>query len=215
MNWQATPFRSRLPRSSFGSMNTAHDELCSSPEWAAYLQDEILKRLLAGVDLGASMLEFGPGPGAATEVLRARVRHLSVLELDATAAHALKARYAGGNVTVLVGDCASPDLPDESFDSIGAFTMLHHIPTPALQRAVLVEAFRVLRPRGVFLGSDSIASNDLHQFHADDTYNPVDPSWLLIQLLTIGFRPVSLRVADEQTFVAYKPEVDSRRQDRP
>ena len=194
-------------------MNTAHDELCGSPEWAAYLQDEILKGLLAEVDLGTNMLELGPGPGAATEVLRARVRHLSVLELDVAAARELEARFAGGNVTVLVGDCASPDLPNESFDSIGCFTMLHHIPTPALQREVLVEAFRVLSPGGVFLGSDSIASNELHQFHADDTYNPVDPSWLLIQLLTIGFRPVSLKVANELTFVAYKPQIDSRRQD--
>ena len=195
-------------------MNTAHDELCSSPEWAAYLRDEILERLLAEVELGANMLELGPGPGAATEVLRARVRHLSVLELDGAAARELEARFAGANVTVLVGDCASPDLANESFDSIGSFTMLHHIPTPAMQRAVLGEAFRVLRPGGVFIGSDSIASNELHQFHADDTYNPVDPNWLLIQLLTVGFRPVSLRVGDEVTFVAYKPQIDSRRQDQ-
>ncbi len=212
--WQATPFRSRRPTSNFGSVNTAHDELCGSPEWAAHLRDDILMRLLAEVDLGRDMLELGPGPGAATEVLRARVGRLTALELDAGAARKLEARFAGGNVTVLVGDCANPDLPNESFDSIGSFTMLHHLPTPELQRTVLVEAFRVLKPGGVFLGSDSIASNELHQFHADDTYNPVGPSWLLIQLLTIGFRPVSLTVADELTFAAYKPRLDARRQDQ-
>jgi len=195
-------------------VNTAHDELCSSPEWAAYLRDDILERLLADVDLGTDMLEIGPGPGAATDVLRGRVRQLTVLELDVAAARQLEARFQGGSVTVLVGDCAKPDLPNDSFDSIGSFTMLHHIPTPDLQRAVLVEAFRVVRPGGVFLGSDSIASNDLHQFHAGDTYNPVDPSWLLIQLLTIGFRPVSLRVADVLTFAAYKPRIDSSKQDK-
>lgn len=212
--WQATPFRSRPEAISFGNVNIAHDELCSSPEWAAYLRDDILKRLLADVDLGSNMLELGPGPGAATEVLRARVARLTVLELDAGAAHKLEARFAGDNVTVLVGDCTNPDLPNESFDSIGCFTMLHHIPTSELQREVLVEAFRVVKPGGVFLGSDSVASNGLHQFHADDTYNPVDPNWLLIQLLTIGFRPVSLTVANELLFAAYKPAVDSRRQDQ-
>jgi SAM-dependent methyltransferase len=157
---------------------------------------------------------LGPGPGAATDVLRARVRRLTALELDAGAARRLEARLAGANVTVLVGDCSKPDLPNESFDSIGSFTMLHHIPTAELQRSVLVEAFRLVRPGGVFLGSDSIASNDLHLFHADDTYNPVDPSWLLIQLLTIGFRPVSVTVGDVMTFAAYKPRIDCRRQEQ-
>jgi SAM-dependent methyltransferase len=195
-------------------MNTEHDELCSSSEWAAYLRDDILEGLLANVDLGTNMLELGPGPGAATEVLRARVERLTAMELDAGAARKLEARFAGANVTVLVGDCSNPDLQDESFDSIGSFTMLHHIPTVEMQRAVLVEAFRVVRPGGVFLGSDSVASNDLHLFHADDTYNPVDPSWLLIQLLTVGFRPVSVTVGDVMTFVAQKPCIDGRRQEQ-
>jgi ubiquinone/menaquinone biosynthesis C-methylase UbiE len=45
-------------------------------------------------------------------------------------------------VHVVVGSAAELTYPDESFDSVGAFTMLRHIPTLALQNKVLAEAFR-------------------------------------------------------------------------
>lgn len=54
--------------------------------------------------------------------------------------------------------------------------MLHHVPTVALQNRLLAEVLRVLRPGGVLIGSDSLASNDLHLFHDGDTYNPVEPA---------------------------------------
>jgi SAM-dependent methyltransferase len=186
-------------------MNAEHQRFCSSPEWAEYLQTEVIPRLLTGVDLGQEMLELGPGPGGATDVLRKRVSRLTALEVDSAAADALAERFAGGNVTVLQGDCAQTGMPDESFDSVGTFTMLHHIPTDRLQHAALAEAFRLLRPGGVLIGSDSAASNDLHQFHVDDTYNPVEPAWLVIQLQTLGFHPIALTVGDEITFTAHKP----------
>jgi hypothetical protein len=64
-------------------MNANHGQLCSSPEWAAHIQNDLLPLLVAGVDLGEEMLEIGPGPGAATEWLRHKVRRLTALELDA------------------------------------------------------------------------------------------------------------------------------------
>ena len=54
--------------------------------------------------------------------------------------------------------------------------MLHHVPTAALQNKILAEAHRMLKPGGVFIASDSLASNDLHHFHVDDTYNPIEPA---------------------------------------
>jgi SAM-dependent methyltransferase len=188
-----------------GTMNADHQSLCSSPEWAEYLRGQILPTLLAGVELGDEMLELGPGPGGATELLRHRVRRLTALEVEPAAADALAERFAAGNVTVLRGDCARTGLSDDSFDSIGTFTMLHHLSTDRQQHATLAEAFRMLRPGGVLIGSDSLASNDLHHFHADDTYNPVEPAWLVTQLLTLGFRPIEVRVGDEMTFTAHKP----------
>ena len=186
-------------------MNPDHENLCGSPEWAAWLQSEILPAVTAGIDLGKDMLEIGPGPGAATAWLRERVASLTVLETDAAAAAALATRHRGGNVTVDTGDAAHMPYGNESFDSVGSFTMLHHVPTAAAQYQILSQAMRVLRPGGTLLGSDSLASTGLHHFHAGDTYNPVDPATLLVWLRTLGFAPVTLIVGDLLMFAARKP----------
>jgi SAM-dependent methyltransferase len=187
-------------------MNEEHAKLCSSPEWAASIQDEVLPALTAHADLGADMLEIGPGPGAATDWLRNRVKRLTAVEADAEAAAMLADRYRGGNVDVAAGSATELGYPDGSFDSVGSFTMLHHVPTQALQVRLLAEAFRVLRPGGVLVGSDSLGSNDLHHFHADDTYNPVDPSRLLVWLQALGFGRITIMVDWDLRFVARKPE---------
>jgi len=187
------------------AMNEGHARLCPSPEWAARIQDEILPSLTRHADLGADMLEIGPGPGAATEWLRHQVRRLAAQEVDPAAAAALAGRYPGGNVAVVVGDAADLGFSGDSFDSVGSFTMLHHVPTPAQQNKILAEALRVLRPGGVLVGSDSLASNDLHHFHAGDTYNPVDPAWLLGRLQTVGFDKITIIVDGTLKFIARKP----------
>ena len=179
--------------------------MCTSPEWAQYIQNDILPALTSGVDLGGQMLEIGPGPGAATEWLRGRVGTLSAIEVDEAAAALLAARYAGTNVDVVTGSAAELPYPDASYDSVGCFTMLHHVPTLALQNKILAEACRVLRPGGVLIGSDSLASNDLHHFHADDSYNPVDPASLIGRLQALGFAAVTVAVGDVLTFTAAKP----------
>ena len=185
-------------------MNSNHARLCSSPEWAEHIQQEILPELTSRVDLGQDMLEIGPGPGAATEWLRQRVQNLTVVEIDEEAAAKLKERYADTNVQIVVGSATELNYPDESFDSAGSFTMLHHVPTLALQNKILSEAFRVLRPGGVLIGSDSLPSNDLHHFHADDTYNPIEPAALLTRLQTIGFQRIAIVVDWSVKFVATK-----------
>jgi SAM-dependent methyltransferase len=186
------------------AMNADHENLCASPEWAAYLQEELLPALLDKVDLGTSMLEIGPGPGAATGWLASRVDHLTTVDVDAAATDRLAETHAGTNVTVLTGDVTAMGLPPESFDSVGSFTMLHHVPTWPQQFAILSETYRLLRPGGVLVGSDSLASVALHDFHADDSYNPVDPARLLVALQALGFARVTVGVSDTLTFTATK-----------
>jgi ubiquinone/menaquinone biosynthesis C-methylase UbiE len=187
-------------------MNKNHATVCTSPEWAEHIQTDILPVVTRDIDLGQHMLEIGPGPGAATEWLRHKVGKLTAIEIDDAAARLLADRYAGTNVEIVTGSAARLGYPDASFDSAGCFTMLHHVPTTAVQNKILAEAFRVLRPGAVLIGSDSLASNDLHHFHADDTYNPVDPASLLCRLQTMGFDKITIMVDDVLKFVATKPD---------
>jgi ubiquinone/menaquinone biosynthesis C-methylase UbiE len=190
-------------------MNPEHEKLCSSPDWAAYLRSEILPAVTTGTTLGEHMLEIGPGPGAATGWLCEQVASLTALEADPAAAARLTARYPDGNVTIDTGDATQMPYDDRSFDSVGSFTMLHHVPTAAAQYRILAEALRVLRPGGTLLGSDSLASTGLHHFHAGDTYNPVEPATLLVWLRTLGFNAVTITVDEVLKFTACKPGSDA------
>jgi SAM-dependent methyltransferase len=188
-----------------GGMNRNHQRVCTSPEWASQLITDVLAPLSAEAQLGPELLEIGPGPGAATEWLRSRVGSLVAIEVDSVAADALRTRFAGTNVEVVNGDATDLPWPDGTFDTVASFTMLHHVPTRRGQNAVLSEALRVLRPGGVLLASDSLPSSSLHEFHADDTYNPVDPAGLIARLQTVGYGRMIVEVGDRWMVRAYKP----------
>ena len=187
-------------------VNVNHDQLLGTPEWAAFLHDEVLPAATRGVGLGDDMLEIGPGPGAATSWLRERVRRLVAVDLALDSVSALRDRFSGTNVSVVAGDATELGYPDGSFDSVGTFTMLHHVPTRRLQDAIFAEALRVLRAGGTLVGSDSLASDRLHHFHEGDTYNPVEPASLLIRLQTLGFAEVSVTVGHTLLFWARRGE---------
>jgi ubiquinone/menaquinone biosynthesis C-methylase UbiE len=190
-------------------MNENHDRVCPTPEWAHYLHTEVLPQVTDGIDLGETMLEIGPGPGASTEWLRQRVTHLTALELEEDAAAKLTERFAdAGNVEVRIGDATEIPWPDASFDSVACFTMLHHVPTTALQNRVLAEAHRVLRPGGALVASDSLHSVELHHFHEGDVYNPIDPGTLFTRLQTIGFDHITVAVEYGMRFRARKPPLE-------
>ena len=179
------------------------------PEWAEHLQGEVLPAVADGRDLGRELIEVGPGPGASTDWLRQRVGRLVAVEVDPDAAEKLADRFAGTNVEVVMADATSLPYPDDSFDTAGSFTMLHHLPTAALQNRLLAELLRVLRPGGVLIGSDSLASVGLHHFHEGDVYNPVEPAALLTRLQTLGYEEITLSVGHGMTFVAHKPDPDA------
>ncbi len=187
-------------------MNENHKSLCGSPEWAEHIQANILPPLVADIDLGEEMLEIGPGPGAATDWLRSKVRRIVALDVDADAADALATRLAGTNVEVICGDAAAVEFADGSFDSVACFTMLHHVRTSSLQNRLLAEALRVLRHGGVLVGADSLPSDRLHHFHVGDTYNPVDAGSFLPRLQTIGFERITIVVDGMMSFIAHKPD---------
>ena len=190
-------------------MNKNHADLLGTEEWAAHLQNDVLAVITQGIDLGDDLLEIGPGPGAATEWLRHRVKRLVAADLDPATTAALAERFAGTNVEAVTADATALPYPDGSFDTVGMFTMLHHVPTSALQNALLAGALRALRPGGTLIGSDSLPSDGLHHFHEGDTYNPVEPAAFLTRLQTIGFGEVTITVNYGLMFRARKAETAS------
>src|SRR6266436_5931142 len=97
------------------AMNRAHMEFCTSPEWQAMLEEQILPPVLADHDLGDDVIEIGPGPGFTTEVLLRRAAHVTGVELDERLADQLRARLAGKNVEVVRADATASGLPSDRF----------------------------------------------------------------------------------------------------
>ena len=178
-------------------MNEKHLELCSSAEWADAVRRWIIPWVLDGVDLGDDVLELGPGPGRTTEVLCEMVPRLTAVELDPSLADALAARLSGaggaggggGSAGVEVVQADATDLPYENarFSGVVSFTMLHHLPTARDQDRLFSEAARVLRPGGVFAGTDSLDSDEFRALHLGDICVPIDPTGLAVRLQNAGF----------------------------
>lgn len=141
--------------------------------------------VLRGVDLGSEVLEIGPGYGVTTRLLADRAPRLTVVEIDPDLAGALGAEF-GDRVRVLHGDGADLPLAAGSFDAVVCFTMLHHMPSVAAQDRLFAEAARVLRPGGVFAGSDSRLNLRFRLLHIADTMVVVDPATLPGRLRAAG-----------------------------
>ncbi len=180
-------------------MNQGHLDFCSSQEWAERLQGHILPWALDGQDLGDDVLEVGAGPGLSTDILRAMVPRLTAVELDDELAAKLTDRLAGTNVEVVNADATALPFESDRFSAATCFTMLHHVPSAQMQNRLLTELCRVLRPGGLLVGSDSIASPDLREFHAGDVYLPIDPATLPPRLERAGFVNITVETDPEMT----------------
>lgn len=177
-------------------MNRVHRYICRSGFWKRKVETEILPWALANVALGNDVLEVGPGPGLTTDLLRTRVPHLSCVEIDRKLAACLESRMRGSNVRVFCDDATAMPFSPASFDTAVCFTMLHHVPSLALQDKLLAEVARVLRPGGIFAGTDSLYSRFFHLLHLFDTMVPIDPATFSKRLQTAGFAGTQVEVKD-------------------
>jgi SAM-dependent methyltransferase len=175
------------------AMNLVHRWRCSSTGWQEAVKDRLLPWVLGDVELGSRTLEIGPGYGATTCALLERAESLTAVEVDAAMADRLNRRY-GDRARIIHGDGTDTGLPDDHFSSVVCFTMLHHVPDARLQDRLFVEAFRVLRPGGVFAGSDGVPSLMFRILHFRDTCNPVPPETLPDRLRAAGFHDVEVKV---------------------
>ena len=191
-------------------MNRLHHWLCRSNAWRATLQQRV-PWVLGEMDLGPSVLEVGPGPGLTTDILRARFRQLTAVEIDPKLARALSARLEGANVRVVESDATHMPFADSEFSGAVCFTMLHHLPSAHLQDKLLGEVLRVLRPGGFFVGCDSLRNWRMRIIHIGDTFVPVDPDGFGGRLQRAGFQVLEIQ-KDSQSFrfLARRPTTISK-----
>jgi ubiquinone/menaquinone biosynthesis C-methylase UbiE len=168
-------------------LNEKHLELCSSAEWADAVRRWIIPWVLEDVALGDEVLEIGPGSGRTTEVLAGLVPRLTAVEVDAELARSLRARMTGPEVEVVHGDATDLRFAAGTFSAALSFTMLHHVPSVVDQDRLFAEVSRVLRPGGVFAGTDTLDSEEFRELHIGDVCVPIDPATLADRLLSAGF----------------------------
>ncbi|MCT2593068.1 class I SAM-dependent methyltransferase [Streptomyces sp. N2-109] len=188
-------------------MNRSHRKLCSSEKWARTVKERVLPWALADVELGTDVLEIGPGYGANLRVLVQQVPRLTAVEIDGATARLLERDY-GERARIVHGDGAAMPLDDASYTSVVCFTMLHHVPTDELQDRIFAEAYRVLRPGGVFAGSDSQPSFRFRLLHVRDTMNTVDPATLPARLSAAGFSGIAVDLHPESGSLRFRARKD-------
>ena len=155
---------------------------------------EVAPWALDGVSLGERTLEIGPGPGFTSEAVRPLTPDLVCAELDARLARELAGRLGNPHARVLRAHASALPLRDGAFDSVVAFTMLHHVTPESAQDALFAEAARVLRPGGVFAGVDSLNSAVFRLLHWRDPMVIVPPDGLLERLQRAGFARAEITV---------------------
>lgn len=187
-------------------MNRLHHWILGSSYWKRTVIEDIVPWTLAGVELGSDLLEVGPGPGVTTNLLRQSHPHVTCVEIDPKLATGLQHRFTHSNVAVVNADAATLPFHDGSFSGAVAFTMLHHVPSPELQDRILAEVWRVLRPGGVFAGTDSCWSLMMPLVHLFDTMVLVPPESMPERLHSAGFTDVRVETAKSRfRFFGRKP----------
>lgn len=107
--------------------------------WRAWM-DYLVFRLPA--QAGGRFLEVGCGAGEALAIMRDLGWTVLGVELDPTAASVARQR----GTEVITEPLESLQLPEGGFDAIGMNHVLEHVTAP---KALLAEAFRILRPGGL------------------------------------------------------------------
>lgn len=187
-------------------MNLLHNRICASAKWEHKVRTGLFPAVLDGLDLGDDVLEIGPGLGVTTRLLTERLDRLTALEIDESYVARLRRELAGRTVEVVHGDAAAMPFADDRFSAVTCFTMLHHVPSPVLQDRVFAEVRRVLRPGGVFAGSDGRLSLRFRLIHLGDVLVPIDPGALPARLKAAGLTDVQVRTVPGRThFAARKP----------
>jgi len=110
---------------------------------------------LGGPLSGGDALEIGCGRGVGTELVLDLfgADRVDAFDLDPDMVDLARDRHngRGAQVRLWTGDASAIDAPDDSYDAVFDFGIIHHIPA---WRDALAEVHRVLRPGGRFYAEE-------------------------------------------------------------
>jgi ubiquinone/menaquinone biosynthesis C-methylase UbiE len=174
-------------------MSIHHRIFCRSPKWKRKLGDELVPWLVGNADLGDRGLEIGAGPGLGTEKLIEHAHVDVALERDAGYLRSLRRRMKYSGVAIIAGDASKMPFRSGSFSSVIAIMVIHHVWPAEAQQHVINEAFRVLCPRGLFVGIDARPEAFSSRIvHCGDRILPVNSQSLLAACEVAGFERVNI-----------------------
>jgi ubiquinone/menaquinone biosynthesis C-methylase UbiE len=147
-------------------MSQFEQRFCRSAPWRWFARRIVVPWALQRDQLSGDVLEIGSGSGAmAAELLQSFPdTRLTATDYDASMVDVARERLSGfgDRVEVQHADARELPFPDESFDVVMSFIMLHHVMD---WEKALAEAARVLRPGGRLLGFDLLANPPMHWLH--------------------------------------------------
>lgn len=141
-------------------MNRIEKAMMNNPVRAALQRHFEAPRLRAmgGRTPGARVLEVGCGRGVGTGLILDlfHAEHVDAFDLDPEMVALAKKRLAprGARVRLWTGDVTRIEAPDEAYDAVFDFGIIHHVPA---WRDALREVHRVLRPGGRFYAEEVLA----------------------------------------------------------
>ena len=173
-------------------MNRMEHFFCSTSLWRRMTHRFLLPWVLSEGRLGDHVLEIGAGYGAATGHLLKLAPRVTSLEYDPRLLRKLKANHQCAELAALCGDAATLPFADQSFSSVVAILVLHHLKSRELQDRALAEVHRVLRPGGSFFAFE-INDGWIHRAaHYRSTFTPVTPGSAFARLTKVGFAKISV-----------------------
>jgi ubiquinone/menaquinone biosynthesis C-methylase UbiE len=150
-------------------MSAVEQGFCRSAPWRWFARRIVVPWALQSEQLSGEILEIGSGSGAMAAELLERFPDVRVTatDYDDSMVEAAWDRLQafGDRVDVKQADATQLPFPDESFDAVVSFIMLHHVVD---WEKALAEAARVLRPGGRLLGFDLLANAPMEWLHQAD-----------------------------------------------
>jgi 2-polyprenyl-6-hydroxyphenyl methylase/3-demethylubiquinone-9 3-methyltransferase len=108
----------------------------------------VLAEIKRYIGLRGNVLDLSCGVGLNSNAVAQAGYQICAIDLSVSALRIAKARDTTGQVEYVIGDAYRSPYPSEHFDVVLAIDLLNNVSDP---QAILAEAYRVLKPGGLFI----------------------------------------------------------------